>query len=198
MRILMPLFLLMTGCTSIGVDNSDVRDSFSWQPDTEITICTLVDPDISDDKVRAIETKAIQEFQQYNIHLTFMQHDEWTHRDSSKVKILTTMDMPEGCDRLFAYLDRSVWQSLVSLAVSVEGAVDDDTGTRGYGYVKGASLSGMLLGGGENIVTHEIYHLLGCGHSMSKVDCYHQLQALKHHAPASWSFSKDAWLIEHG
>ena len=190
------LLLLLTGCTTIGFDTK-VRESYSWEPQTNMTICVLVGPNV--DNAEKMSAHSQKEFSQYNINLDF-EYQDWTPPRRQILKAVMQVPLKAPCDRLFAYLHRPIWQSLISLVASIEGEVDNASGSRGYAYVSGLSASGLVAGPSKYIVAHEFYHLVGCGHGMSKNNCYAKIKEMKHISTdefvPSWSFMLDKWLYE--
>ena len=197
MKALIAIILLtLTGCTTIGFDTK-VRESYSWEPQTDMTICVLVGPKV--DNAEQISAHSKAEFSQYNINLDF-EYQDWTPPTIGILKAVMQVPLKAPCDRLFAYLHRPILQSLMSLVASIEGEVDNASGSRGYGYVSGLSAAMLMVGSGKKVVAHEFYHLMGCGHSMSKNNCYAKIQEMKHIATdkfvPSWSVVLDKWLYE--
>jgi hypothetical protein len=60
------------------------------------------------------------------------------------------------------------------------GAVESTTMTKGYSVAEWGSLNQVLsLRSPENLMVHETYHLLGCGHGLNAGLCYDQIVRIK-------------------
>ena len=189
--------LLLAGCTTTGMSTSAINDH-DFSAMVGLDICVLQESCVPDKRALIISNRARLAFEKYGLDLRFT-YQYWKAPSTPKaiMKALEQEPLEAPCDRLFAYMCRDITQKLKGWVISTEGVVSDEASTRGFAYVQGISLNSLALGGDSRIVVHEIEHLVGCGHGLTKTDCYRQIKTMKDLTfPPAWSFAGGRWIME--
>jgi hypothetical protein len=198
------LILTLTGCTTIGFHKPEVLKQIDFGGQyTTVRICALLDEGVSREKTEHLLDKAWQtEANLYKINFKIVQSVPWKRTAFAYKGILlkvleTPLDPP--CDRIMAFVGRNLGDFLYGLLLpEVLGAVNDSTLTHGFTIVKSVSLNQVLLPP-ENVLQHELYHMLGCEH-LDIERCYERIALLKHlkgdedFFPA-WSLTRQAVIL---
>ncbi len=178
------------GCTMIGADTREVKRVDFGQPVT-LEVCLLKHEDVAQERADLFIAAVNKEFEDFGISVTVPWVREWQRPGFTMNGIMQDVlsrDLEYPCDRMMALVDRHAGDFLWGLLLpEVLGAVDDLTHTRGYIVANFASLN-QAFTSTELIAVHEFYHLVGCGHGISKSKCYHDIAGLKASRPPESDF----------
>ncbi len=187
---ILPMLIAVGGCTTIGVDTAEIRKVDFGEP-ISLEVCLLKHPDVKQERADLFIAAVNKEFADFGITLTVPWVRDW-ERPAFTVdgilKDILSRELEAPCDRLVGLVDRHAGDFLWGLLLpEVLGAVDSQTRTRGYIVANFASLN-QAFTPVEFAAMHEFYHLVGCGHNVSKSKCYHAISALKASRPADSDF----------
>ena len=181
---------LATGCTTIGADTAERRLVDFGEPVT-LEVCLLKHKDVAQDRVDLFIAAVNKEFDDFGIEITVPWIREWERPAftvSGIMRDILSRDIEAPCDRVLALVDRHAGDFLWGLLLpEVLGAVDDLSHTRGYVVANFGSLN-QAFSSVEMTAVHEFYHLLGCGHGISKSKCCHDIAGLKSSRPPESDF----------
>lgn len=169
------------GCTTIGADTK-VRETVDYGPPQTVEVCFLKDPDVTQQRADELIAAVNKEFAAYNIQATVPWVHEWERPSFTASGILEGVmshELEAPCDRLVGLIGRHAGDFLWGLLLpEVLGAVDDVTRTRGYVVANWGSVN-QLFSEPDVSAVHEFYHLVGCGHGVTKSKCYHKIAEMK-------------------
>ncbi len=182
--------LAAAGCTTIGADTAE-RHRIDFGEPVTLEVCLLKHEEVAQDRADLFIAAVNREFADFGIEVTVPWTREW-ERPAFTVNGIMRDILARGveppCDRLMALVDRHAGDFLWGLLLpEVLGAVDDLSHTRGYIVANFASLN-QAFTSVELTAVHEFYHLVGCGHGISKSQCYHDIAALKASRPPGSDF----------
>lgn len=180
----------LTGCTTIGMDTAEVRRVDFGEPVT-LEVCLLKHKDVAQQRADLFIAAVNEEFSDFGISVTVPWVREWERPAftvNGIMQDILSRSLEAPCDRLVALVDRHAGDFLWGLLLpEVLGAVDDLTHTRGYIVANFGSLN-QAFSSTEMTAVHEFYHLVGCGHGVSKSNCYHDIAGLKASRPPESDF----------
>lgn len=193
---LLLVLCLMAGCTTIGIPlPSDCRH-IDFGPEQCFRICVYKDIDVSEHQVEHIIAAWKREFSAYGLKVDIPWIRDW-HRPAFSEKGLSRdaaarpLEVP--CDRIFILVGRHIGDFLWGLLLpEILGAVEDITQTKGYAVAQMGSFN-QLLSTWKSAVpaVHEAYHLVGCGHGLTRGDCYTQILRIKAAASENRAAGRD-------
>ena len=180
----------LAGCTTIGADTAERKRVDFGQP-ISLEVCLLKHKDVAQPRADLFIAAVNQEFADFGIAVTVPWVREWerpAYTVNGIMQDILSRDLEAPCDRMMALVDRHAGDFLWGLLLpEVLGAVDDLTHTRGYVVANFGSLN-QAFSSVEMTAVHEFYHLVGCGHGMSKSKCYHDIAGLKQSRPPESDF----------
>lgn len=185
-----PLLSALAGCTTIGADTAE-RHRIDFGEPVSLEVCLLKHEEVDQRRADLFIAAVNREFADFGIEVTVPWTREWERPAFTVNGIMQDIlarEIEPPCDRLMALVDRHAGDFLWGLLLpEVLGAVDDLSHTRGYIVANFASLN-QAFTSVELTAVHEFYHLVGCGHGVSKSKCYHDIAALKASRPAGSDF----------
>ena len=180
--VLMALVAL-SACTTVGVHVPGARGRMDFGPPVELRVCVLRDESVSTTRADALIAAVQAELESYGIRVRAARVDAWSRPGFFVGAIMDSLrarPLPATCDRMLGLVGRNVADTLWSLALpQVLGAVDSTTATRGYVVAEVASIDQLIFSSPRTTAVHEVYHMLGCRHALTKTACYRQIQELK-------------------
>jgi hypothetical protein len=183
-------FTACAGCTTIGADTKE-QGAVDYGPPQTVEICLLKDPDVTQQRADELIAAINKEFAPYGIQATAPWVHEWKRPSftaSGIIQDVMKQELEVPCDRLVGLVDRNAGDFLWGLLLpEVLGAVEDVTRTRGYVVANWGSVNQIFSDPGTATV-HEFYHLVGCGHGVTKSKCYHKIAEMKASLPAGSDF----------
>jgi hypothetical protein len=187
---ILAVVVALAGCTTIGADTAERKRVDFGQP-LSLEVCLLKHKDVSQPRADLFIAAVNKEFADFGIAVTVPWVREWERPAftvNGIMQDILTRDLEAPCDRLIALVDRHAGDFLWGLLLpEVLGAVDDVTHTRGYIVANFGSLN-QAFSSVEMTAVHEFYHLVGCGHGISKSKCYHDIAGLKAGLPPESDF----------
>lgn len=188
--------LCASGCffTTVGLDNAPARQNINFGPAETLRLCVMLDDGITQSEARSIieDYWNKTEAPKYGLNVEITAYTPYPRRlgDYFFWQIedrLSTIPIPPACDRMLYFVGRNwadVAWNLVELwgAPEVGGEVDNDTMTRGFVVGRIATINQLLLApifSAGNVARHELYHMLGCPHSLTMNRCYRQIRDAK-------------------
>lgn len=183
---------LGSACTTIGVGVPGRVASLDFGARLPIRVCVLNDAGVSEARARQLVAEIDAEIDPYGLDVVVPWVRPWRRPGFTEGAImgdLVSRRLEPPCDRLLAFVGRNAGDVLWGLLPFPEvlGAVDSDTHTRGYVVARFATLSQLFLPPSRT-ARHEFYHMLGCGHALTKSDCYEQIRATKSYHPGGDGF----------
>ena len=180
-RGLPALAFALAGCTTIGADTAE-RHKVDFGEPVTLDVCLLKHPDVAQERADLFIRAVNKEFEDFGILVTVPWVRDWKrpgYTVNGIMKDLYSRELEAPCDRLMGLVDRHAGDFLWGLLLpEVLGAVDELTHTRGYVVANFGSLN-QIAAPMEVPAVHEFYHLVGCGHGISKSKCYHDIARLK-------------------
>ena len=188
--VLLAIVAALAGCTTIGADTAEAGRVDFGEPVT-LEVCLLKHDDVAQQRADLFIAAVNKEFADFGISVTVPWVREWERPAFTVNGIMQDIfsrDLEAPCDRMMALVDRHAGDFLWGLLLpEVLGAVDDLTHTRGYIVSNFGSLN-QAFSSVELTAVHEFYHLVGCGHGISKSKCYHDIAGLKASRPPESDF----------
>ncbi|MGQ0429418.1 MAG: hypothetical protein ACT4UQ_05770 [Gammaproteobacteria bacterium] len=188
--MLAAVLAVASGCTTVGMHTTE-RGKVDYGPAQEMRLCLLKSPDVPENRADELVAAVSKEFATYGIHVTVPWVHEWERPAFTATGILEDImrrDLEPPCDRLMGLVDRHagdfVWGLLLP---EVLGAVDGVSRTRGYVVATFGSIN-QVTAEPQVAIVHEFYHLVGCGHGVSKTKCYHKIAEMKASRPPESDF----------
>lgn len=180
----------LSGCTTIGMHTA-ARETVDYGPPQELRVCLLKSPDVPEGRSDELMAAVNKEFSRYAIAVSVPWVREWERPAFTASGILEDVlrrDLEPPCDRLIGLVDRHAGDFVWGLFLpEVVGAVDGVSRTRGYVVATWGSLN-QIAAEPHVATVHEFYHLVGCGHGVSKTKCYHKIAELKASRPPESDF----------
>ena len=178
------LWLCSMGCTTVGFHSPAVRDALDYGPNRVLRLCFFKDRGLPDADLTRIVEAWHTELAPFGISLRTERVTPYDRTDFGCIGLgneLRRLDLEPPCDRVMIILKRTpldlVWGLLLP---TVFGAVDSQTGTRGYAFGDLYLVENILFFRGDaSVLIHEGYHLFGCGHSLLLEECYRTIARLK-------------------
>lgn len=177
--------VMLASCTSIGGFTSRPDTArYEFGPPLIMRVCILRDPTVSEEQTKNIIKAWQGELTQFNLAVSLQWMRPWPRPAFGAEGLMEAIAEPAmeaPCDRLVALIGRSLGDAVYSLSLMPEifGYVDDATQSRGFVVAAwGPSINQILFGGPNEIMIHEGYHLLGCGHD-SWSQCYESIAEIK-------------------
>ncbi len=190
MTALVATIAACAGCTTIGAHTQE-RGKVDYGPAQGLEVCLLKSEDVPPERVEELVAAVNQEFGPYAITVSVPWVHPWQRPSFTASGIMEDVmvrDLEPPCDRLVALVDRHagdfVWGLLLP---EILGEVDDITRTRGFVVATWGSINQVFMEPSAATV-HEFYHLVGCGHGVSKSKCYHEIAAMKAARPPDSDF----------
>lgn len=185
--LLLGLILMVGGCTSMGFDHPQLRDSLDFGPQREVRMCVYLDDGITQEEASQLLDSWNEEASIYNLYVTPVSFEHLKRQGFFHWQILNQIEqIPVGpsCDRVLYFVNRNLADAAYGLASTavglpeVLGEVDDPTLTHGYVVARRASLNQVFMTP-SSVTQHELFHLLGCPQHFDMPDCYKRIQSLK-------------------
>ena len=195
--------VILSGCTSIGLHNTDARRLHDFGAPDTVRLCLYLDAGIDKGGARALIDEAWRsEAPLYGLRITVAEVTRWVRPAFTMdgiMEALTREPLRPGCDRVFALIGRHFGDVLWGLVLFPEilGAVNDETLSHGYAIVRRATLN-QLLSSPRSVIRHELYHLLGCDEHFHMGRCYQQIARLKYWKRTHQSEFFPAWDLTNG
>ncbi|TGK15264.1 hypothetical protein EHO61_15915 [Leptospira fluminis] len=191
-KLFLSLFLL-TDCTTVGFHREAVRNSLEYGKTQTLKVCVWKDENVSLERISSLMDSWNDELALYRLRAETVQITDWKRRGWTGIAILEDLvhaPLPEGCDRILAFAGAKSTDYFYQIAQivlafffiplpEVLGAVDRNTGSRGYVLAHWFSLNQLLWSAPSATLVHEGYHLLGCGHSLFLSECYTKIREIK-------------------
>lgn len=178
------------GCTTIGADTPE-RHRIDFGAPIPLEVCLLKHPDVASTRADLLIAAVNKEFADFGIEVTVPWVRDWERPAftvNGIMQDILSRELEPPCDRMMALVDRHAGDFLWGLLLpEVLGAVDDLSHTRGYIVANFGSLNQAFMP--QDLASvHEFYHLVGCGHGVSKSKCYHDIAKLKAGRPVDSEF----------
>ena len=176
--------VFLSYCTTVGLERPSVRRALDYGPQRPLRVCIFKDRNLPDSDLSRILSEWRTEVVPFGIDLKaerVLPYDRTQFSCIGMGNELTRLDLDPPCDRMMIVLKRTPLDMVWSLFLpTVFGAVDSQTGTRGYAFGDLYLLENILFFRGDaSVLIHEGYHLLGCGHALFMDDCYRAIARLK-------------------
>ena len=188
-------FILLTlpACTTTGMHKNAYRKTIDFGREETLKVCFLREKDITDKNIEKILKKWNKELNLYNIKVENVSAETVERPgffNSDILQSLFIIKLEPPCDRIVYLRGRrfsDMAYELFSIALMLElglkfetyGAVETITNTRGFIRARYAQLFQSIFTSPKSTMVHEGYHLLGCGHSITKTKCYLHIKKLK-------------------
>jgi hypothetical protein len=191
------LTLLVQGCTSMGAPDPVARASHDFGPRDSVRVCLYLDRGIDEKAGRDLIARAWQsEADLYGLDVEVVRVQPWRRPAFQMDGILAHLrrvPLTAPCDRVLALVGRNVGDFLWAfVGPEVLGAVNDESLTHGYVVARWGSVNQLFMPP-EDVMRHEIYHLLGCGEHNDMPGCYARIERLKAWKRTSGSDFFPAW-----
>lgn len=179
--------VLLSACTSMGIDHPALRDSINYGPRENVRLCVLLDDGITPRDANALLDSWNAEAAIYNLYLepvSFRRLPRAGFFHSEILDQVSQIPLGKSCDRVLYFVNRNlgdVVYGLASTAIGVPeilGEVDDATLTHGYVVARRATLNQLIMSP-SGVTEHELFHLLGCPNHFDMPDCYARIHDLK-------------------
>ena len=188
------IILLLSSCTTIGFHKKSIRNQIDFGNPETLRVCFFKEPDVTQKDIDKIVSAWNKELNLYNISLENAKTETIKRPgffNSDVFFFLFTQKLQPPCDRMvylrgrtfkdFAFEFVSIGFMLVSgLKLETYGAVETITNSRGFIRARYMQLFQSIFTSPKSTMVHEGYHLLGCGHSLTKTKCYAQIRKLKY------------------
>lgn len=181
---------LLTGCTTIGFHDAAARALalHPGRPPTTVRLCAYLDDGIDRRHVETLLADAWNaKAEGVGIRWEIVRAAPYPRPAYSYPGIKEHIDaltLPTDCDRLMAFIGRHPGDALYGLMMlaaplpEVLGYVDDIDRTRGYTVATRATLMQLLMSP-AGVLRHELYHMLGCEHSITLKGCYQTIADMR-------------------
>jgi hypothetical protein len=194
------LVVVLSGCTAVGFHSATARAQHDFGVPDTVRLCLYLDEGISEDRARElIDAAWREEGRLYGLEVGVASVTRWPRPAFTVDGILAALQrepLGAACDRVFALIGRHAGDALWGLLFpEVLGAVNDETLTHGYAVVQRATVN-QLLSAPEDVIRHELYHLLGCDAHFRMGRCYEQIARLKRWKEQGRSDFFPAWDLE--
>jgi hypothetical protein len=172
--------MLIGGCSTIGLEDRAALGRMDSAPSLTLSLCAYLDDGITPEEVAAILHEAWRaEGPQYGVTIRIARTVRWRRPAFTNAGIMEALvreRLAPPCDRILAFIGRHAGDALWGLFLpQVLGAT---AVTHGYVVVRAASLD-QIVAPPVHVLSHELHHLLGCEHGLSKAGCYARISALK-------------------
>jgi hypothetical protein len=181
------LAFAISGCTSMGLDHPELRDSINFGPPEKVRLCVYLDDGLTRADAVSLLDSWNNEADIYNLYLEPVSFHHMSRAGFFHDQILDQVSrIPLGpsCDRVLYFVNRNlgdVIYGLASLSIGLPeilGEVDDPTLTHGYVVARRASVNQLVMTP-SSVTEHELFHLLGCPSHFDMPDCYRRIHNLK-------------------
>lgn len=194
--------LFITGCTSVGFHDAALRQRLTESPAPPMTVrlCAALDNGISPDEAQELLDAAWNPDEEqvgvsWIIAASYHVPRPAFLYPSIKAEI-DTWNVPQECDRVMLFVSRHAGDFLYSLLTiagplpEVLGYADDIDRTRGYIVARRSSILQWVMTPASTL-RHELYHMIGCEHSLSLEGCYATIAELRR--LAGWVHYVPGW-----
>ena len=184
LRGLVVIFFLLSGCTTIGIQDMDAVKNNDFSTVETFRICIYKDVEVSDKRAQEIIAAITEEFAPFGVKIEIPWIQPWERPGFTWKEILNDVafrPLEPPCDRMFVLVGRDfkdfLWGSVMP---EMHGAVETNTMTKGFAVAELGSINQLLtLKSPSDIIAHEVYHLLGCGLGCLANSCYNQIVRIK-------------------
>ena len=175
--------VIITGCTTVGNHNVAALSKVEFGPPQTLRLCVLSDRGITEAEIRDLVTAAWEkEASRFGITLLITEIIPWTRGGFTGTEIansVRSVPLPPSCDRVMAFVNRHIGDALWGLLLpELLGWANDETRTHGFVVARMVSLNQVFLSP-QDVLRHELFHLLGCEHAWSLEECYERIALLK-------------------
>jgi len=175
--------VIITGCTTVGSHNLAALSKLEFGPPERLRLCVLSDRGITEAEIRDLLTAAWEkEASRFGITLLITEIIPWTRGAFTGIEIaesVRSVPLPPSCDRVMAFVNRHIGDALWGLLLpELLGWANDETRTHGFVVARIVSLNQVSLPP-QDVLRHELFHLLGCEHAWSLEECYERIALLK-------------------
>lgn len=194
--ILTVAFLLLSGCTTIGLQDRETVKTRDFGAEESLCICIYKDVEVSDERVEEMIAGMRAEFAPFGVNIEVPWIREWKRPAFTSDGIMTDIafrHLEPPCDRIFAMVGRNLGDFLWGMLMpEVLGGVEAITMTKGFAVVEMGSVNQFLNSTSPTKpAIHETYHFLGCDDAFTAYACYDQIARIKEAARENRESGKD-------
>ena len=175
---------ILVACTSTGFHRISERQKYNFGRSIDLNLWVFKEKSIRKKTILELVNSWREELALYNIKVKLSKVTTWQRPGFFSEEIyqnLLEIPLFQPCDRMLVLVDPRmsdfIWELFAP--VTVLGAVDGYTHSRGYIMAKYYSLNQFFGASPKATLIHEGYHLLGCGHAFFLTSCYKQIHQLK-------------------
>ena len=175
--------ILLSSCTSIGKHNRTAYQAIDFGMQEDLRICIYRENKVSDERIEEIVSALKTEFRSYQINIKI----PWIRSTESQaffgkdiLRHAVALPLESSCDRILLLTNRDLKDFMWGMFLpEIVGAVDTVTRTKGYVAAEYGSLNQLLFAKPIDTAVHEVYHMLGCDHSIYMNSCYKKIHDIK-------------------
>lgn len=170
---------LVAACTTIGTPNPELLAQMAARGEfgtaQQLRVCALLDEGVDEAMARGLVEEAWNrsEAAPLGLEVVLASLRPWKSEGSDTETIfrhVRKMPIPPECDRVFAFVAPSE-----DSALDAAGAV---TLAHGFAVITPSMTRRHFMTPAE-VVRHEFYHLVGCGHAQTMDECYRRIARAK-------------------
>ena len=193
--------MFSAGCTTIGTASLEDIKSHDFGGEQTLRMCIYKDTTVSDAQTEKMIAVMKKEFLPFGIKVEIPWVRDWKRPAFPATGSSMTLLRARWNRRAIvcSAWSAGIWGTFLwgIILPEILGAVEETTMTKGYAVAEWGSLNQVLaLRSPENLMVHETYHLLGCGHGLNAGLCLDQIVRMKKAAQRTGKRVKDS-LPEH-